>query len=305
MGALAIANVLHNCGLCDLQAVMIDTNSHYGALAASVVNTYYSNGDIPIAAIRPLTNETFFDDSMFYRSEYASKIAYNWPRALESANQTMTPASLYKSVLDSADNDSLTIVSIGFLNNLAALLSTTDGPGLISSKVHELVIMGGQYPSGWEYNFGYFDPASTTKVVRDWPRDIPTTYLGFELGLNVISGEKLRDHAPSDSPILAAYEWYNGRCSTLRESWDPLTTLYGILGLDGFSSLGLKSPFTYANSIGYNSITSPNASNAWVNDSSVTNQHWLELADGVSNTSVAWMLTQLYAHDPISQSCFG
>lgn len=35
-GALAIANVLHNCGLCDLKAVMINTHSHYGALATSV-----------------------------------------------------------------------------------------------------------------------------------------------------------------------------------------------------------------------------------------------------------------------------
>lgn len=36
VGALAIANVLHNCGICDLQGVMINTPSKYGALAASV-----------------------------------------------------------------------------------------------------------------------------------------------------------------------------------------------------------------------------------------------------------------------------
>lgn len=26
-----------------------------------VINTYFDNGDVPIAAIRPLTNETFLD----------------------------------------------------------------------------------------------------------------------------------------------------------------------------------------------------------------------------------------------------
>lgn len=36
VGALAIANVLHNCGLADLRGVAINTRSRYGALAASV-----------------------------------------------------------------------------------------------------------------------------------------------------------------------------------------------------------------------------------------------------------------------------
>lgn len=84
VGALAIANVLHNCGLCDLQGVVIDTPSKYGALAASVrphpslrddkadelmvsqgINTYFGNGEIPIGALRPLTNETFSDSYLF------------------------------------------------------------------------------------------------------------------------------------------------------------------------------------------------------------------------------------------------
>ena len=36
VGALAIANTLHNCGIVDLRAVIINTPSEYGALAASV-----------------------------------------------------------------------------------------------------------------------------------------------------------------------------------------------------------------------------------------------------------------------------
>lgn len=35
-GALAVASVLHNCGLADLRGVAINTQSKYGALAASV-----------------------------------------------------------------------------------------------------------------------------------------------------------------------------------------------------------------------------------------------------------------------------
>lgn len=36
VGALTIANVLHNCGLADLRGVVINSPSHYGALGASV-----------------------------------------------------------------------------------------------------------------------------------------------------------------------------------------------------------------------------------------------------------------------------
>lgn len=36
VGALTIANVLHNCGLADLRGIAINTPSKYGALGASV-----------------------------------------------------------------------------------------------------------------------------------------------------------------------------------------------------------------------------------------------------------------------------
>jgi hypothetical protein len=36
VGALTVANVLHNCGLADLRGVAINTHSKYGALAANV-----------------------------------------------------------------------------------------------------------------------------------------------------------------------------------------------------------------------------------------------------------------------------
>lgn len=82
VGALYVANILHNCGLADLRGVAVNTNSQYGALAVSVSNsiqkitwailtysksicTYFGNSEIPIAALRPLTNETFFDNDEF------------------------------------------------------------------------------------------------------------------------------------------------------------------------------------------------------------------------------------------------
>ena len=244
--------------------------------------------------------------------EYASKLAYNWPRTLTDASSTMEPVELYRSVLSKAAENSVHLISIGFLTNLADLMrseadqfSRLSGVDLVRSKVSELIIMGGYYPSGWEFNFGGGDPASTSYVLDNWPKDVAITFSGGELGGNIYSGQHLAQHSPPNSPVLASYQWYVGRCSTVRESWDPLTTLYGILGLDGFSKLGVKPPLSFANTFGYNSITSKNASNAWVNDTSITNQHWLRLADGVTNSSMAWLLDQFFIHDPLLRSCFG
>lgn len=212
--------------------------------------------------------------------------------------------------MSSSEDKNVTIISIGFLTNLAELLnspaddiSPLTGSSLVSAKVKELVVMGGKYPSGWEFNFGGSDPVSARQVVESWPRDVPITYSGFELGDDIFSGQQLKDLAPADSPVLAAYQWYVGRCSTIRESWDPVTTLYGILGLEGSKELCGQKLFAYANKNGYNTVSATDGSNAWVNSTDVTNQHWLQLADGVTNTTVSWVLNRLYAHDPSDKTC--
>lgn len=43
IGALAVANSLHNCGLADLRAIMLNTHSEYGSLAASVSPIQFSS----------------------------------------------------------------------------------------------------------------------------------------------------------------------------------------------------------------------------------------------------------------------
>ncbi len=179
-----------------------------------------------------------------------------------------------------------------------------NGAELVAARVSELIVMGGEYPSGWEFNFGGLDPESTVYVLEHWPTSVAISFSGVELGRSIYSGHMLAQHSPSDSIVLAAYQWYVGRCSTVRESWDPITMLYGVLGLDGFAKLGIEAPFTFANDFGYNKIVDRvDASNAWANNSSVTNQHWLRLADGVSNASVAWLLDRIYVHDPLTPDC--
>jgi hypothetical protein len=152
------------------------------------------------------------------------------------------------------------------------------GLELVSAKVSELVIMGGDYPSGHEFNFWGDNPFHTAHVVNTWPG--PVIYSGFSMGLNVHSGGRLMREAPSSDPVKAAYVYYT--YGTPRSSWDPLTVLYAIDGLGDM--------FEFGNECGYNRVH-PNGSNSWVFDANRTDQHWLKLK--VDNATVSARLDQL------------
>ncbi|KAF2817662.1 inosine/uridine-preferring nucleoside hydrolase [Mytilinidion resinicola] len=285
-GALLLASTLPHV---NILAVNVNYPSSYSALAASAILAYYGHANVPIGLRRPITNESFFDDWAYELGEYTSKVAYHWSNGTlpwGNASKSWEPVELYRKTLACQEDRSVTIASIGFLENLSALLNSTadeysqlSGRDLIAIKVKELVVMGGGYPSGYEFNFFGDDPGVTAHAVNNWPGSI--TFSGTELGGNVSSGARLTVEAPSHDPVAAAYGWYIGYNNT-RFSWDPLTVLYAISGLGEW--------FEYGNGNGYNFVY-PNGSNEWVYDEERKDQHWLNLA--VSNVTVAQKLDKL------------
>lgn len=110
----------------NLLAVNINYPSTYSALAASSFLSHYGQSHVPIGIIRPLTNTTFFDDWSFQLGEYTSKIAYHFSGGSipwGHAEDAWDPVRLYRKVLAEARDASVTIVSIGFLDNVRAILS--------------------------------------------------------------------------------------------------------------------------------------------------------------------------------------
>jgi hypothetical protein len=150
------------------------------------------------------------------------------------------------------------------LNSSGDEYSPLTGPELVSAKVSELVVMGGDYPAGYEYNFWGDNSLRTAHVINNWPG--PVIFSGYSMGLNVSSGGRLMREGPSTDPVRSAYLWYTYNVS--RSSWDPLTLLYAMHGLGEVFELG--------NEFGYNYVH-PNGSNNWVFDRNRTDQHWLRL----------------------------
>jgi hypothetical protein len=270
----------------------VNVNSTYSALAASAILNHYGRPNVSIGLPRPYTNSSFFDTWAFELGEYASKVAYHWSGGLVpwfEVDKTWEPVELYRKSLAEAEDRSVTIASIGFFKNLSGLLNSTGdkysnltGFELVEKKVAELVIMGGGYPSGHEFNFWGDNPSYTAHVVNNWPKSVAVTFLGTEIGEMVSSGAALTLYGPTNDPVKAAYGWYTGYNMT-RFSWDPLAVTYACQGLGKW--------FQYGNVNGYNYIW-PNGSNVWMEDGRRTNHHYLRLK--IENETVSRELDELY-----------
>jgi inosine-uridine nucleoside N-ribohydrolase len=216
-GAVA---VLHNLARDEekkILGIMISSGDPWSAPSLALLNEAYDN-PVPIGVVRE-TNVVF--DSLYTRAI---------GEGFAGEGQFEDAPSLYRSLLSSVPDQSVTIVSIGFLTNLAQLLhlpadsvSGSNGFDLIKKKVKLLVCMGGEFPSGTEWNFAQ-DPMSARSVVRMWPS--PIIFAGFELGEKVVSGNALIQLG-DEHPLRLIYQLHNRLEG--RPSWDQLAVFYAML----------------------------------------------------------------------------
>jgi inosine-uridine nucleoside N-ribohydrolase len=225
VGALAILHALADNGELDLLGIAISFAGDEGATSLDAVNTFYGRPDIPIASI-----DNVRGDPVAYRRVIAAEFPHDIrPTEVEE------PVALYRRLLAAQPDDSVTIISVGFLTNLAALLesqadahSPLTGPELVSRKVALYVQMGGRYPvqEPGDYNLG-LDAPSSHAVITNWPT--PILFSGGEIGDEVITGtERLREATTAENPVHRAYEIFNDFAG--RFSWDQTAVLAGVRG---------------------------------------------------------------------------
>lgn len=228
-GALAVLHALADNREIELLAVVISTTDDDGTPAISfvdAVDTYYGRPDLPIG----LYNGPRFAFSDKYTGDVASNPA-KYPHDLgPTRDQVPEATALYRQVLANEPDSSVTIVCVGPMNNLRALLSSQpdsssslDGTELVSAKVRLLVQMGGDYPSGSEFNFvAQTVPGTTKAVIESWPT--PIVFSGFSIGGAILTGASLAD-TPDKNPVRRAYELYTGMLGGIRQSWDVTAAL--------------------------------------------------------------------------------
>ena len=218
VGAVAVLHALTaGAGQPEILAMMISSGDHWSSGALAFTNSYFNRADIPIGTTDAITVKE--------PSAYTETLARQDPQLEISQHRAV---DLYRQVLSAQPDHSVIILAIGNLTNLARLLdspadhqSPLEGIDLVKRKVMKLVCMGGEYPSGREWNF-YQDPVASRTVVERWPTSI--VFLGFELGEKVITGKSLYK-LPFGSPLHLSYLLHNDFEG--RPSWDQLAVLYG------------------------------------------------------------------------------
>lgn len=199
VGDIAVLHGLATLGEVEIIGMMSSSINGATPLCMDAINTWYGKPDIPIGR-RPDTGGNGL---------YPAQIANEYPHGPEVSGMDFPLAvDLYRQLLAASPDKSVVIVTAGYLNNVQALLQSgadayipLTGVELVRQKVKLLACVGGQYPSGDEFNFRV-EATAASYVVNNYPSAV--TYTGFELGNQIRTAGRLLE-TEVDSPIRRVY----------------------------------------------------------------------------------------------------
>ncbi|MBZ0254979.1 nucleoside hydrolase [bacterium] len=283
-GALALLHHFADLGEAEILATIVCSHYPYSAPCVQAINIYYNRPEIPIGS--PKKPGASIDRG----SRYAKQIAQEFPTKLKTNDDAPDAVDVYRRILAREKNDSVVIVTVGYLTNMRDLLesdaddiSPLTGRELIEEKVKRVVCMGGRYPSHLDPKvYGNFkpDPAAAVKFANEWPGLI----IFSGLGNDVMTGESLKQ-TPDDNPIKRAYQLYLGE-KPARPSWDLFAVLYAVRPNEDFWILQKE---------GYNHIFD-NGTNEWRERDNPN--HWLLLMKDDKKPYVKNWMNEMIAAPP-------
>jgi hypothetical protein len=285
VGAVALLHGLADQGKVDILAMQVSSGDPWSVPCLDALNTWFGRPDIPLGIIR--------GKSIKHASKYTRTIAEEFPHESKTSTEAPDAVELYRRILHKQPDHTVTLVTIGYLTNLANLLqseadeiSLLNGVELVRQKVQRLVCMGGEYPSGREWNF-YQDSAAAASVVEQWPT--PVTFSGFEIGKDVLTGAGLQE-VPPPNPVRRSYELYNGL--TDRPSWDQVAVYYAVMTAHG------QQKKLWSKNLGRNMVR-PDGSNYWLNKREESADH-AYLVQRADTATLAALFEELMLTQPTS-----
>ncbi|MEO6330476.1 MAG: nucleoside hydrolase [Ginsengibacter sp.] len=288
VGAITMLHAFADNGKAKILATIACNKYPNAAAVLSVLNTYFKRPGIPVGISKG--NAANIADFQHWSDTIVAK----YPHAIHSNDEAEDAVEVYRRVLSKQPDKSVTIVTVGFLTNLADLIkskpdkfSGLNGMHLIKKKVKRLVSMAGRFPG--ENKFREFnvkiDSTASQLVFGKWPT--PVIYSGFEIGVKIKTGLPLvNNNAIQNSPVkdvfsiclpMAKEDNYG------RSSWDETAVLVAVNGYAPFYSLQQ----------GY-IVVNDNGSNSW--NTKGQNQYYL--VEKISHTAVAELINNLIQHQP-------
>lgn len=221
--ALRLACWAHKNGHIDLKGVIINACMEYSVPSvASFLRL--EKVEAPIGIDLKATDFHGF-------GRYQKKLANRFSD-LPQNEDVLDGVALYRKILAESDGK-VEIAEIGFTQVLADLLdspadafSPLTGIELVKEKCNKLWVMAGKWDnlkSGKEHNFcnNARSIDGGMRLCDQWPTEI--VFLGFEIGLDVISGGNLK----KDDFLHVALS--DNICPLGRSSWDPMLVLLALV----------------------------------------------------------------------------
>jgi inosine-uridine nucleoside N-ribohydrolase len=238
-GAITILHALADSGQAKILATIASTKYAGVAGVMNVFNTYFNRSEIPIGVPK--------GDALELRDwqHWTDTLLAKYPHKIKTNDEAWDAVKLYRKILASQPDKSVTIVTVGFLTNLSNLLNTTsdeysglDGKALVAKKVKLLVSMAGKFPSGFEFNV-MKDAKASQNVYGNWPTRIILS--GFEIGAKILAGLPLiHNEAIENSPVKDVFRISIPQAkedSLGRKSWDETAVLVAIKGYSKYYTL--------------------------------------------------------------------
>jgi pyrimidine-specific ribonucleoside hydrolase len=222
------------------------SNKYEGIAAVlNLFNIYFKRPNIAIGL--PRGNAVDIRDSQ----HWTDSLIANYPHKIKTNADAEDAVKLYRKILAAQPDNSVTIVTIGFLTNISDLLNSAsdeysklDGKELIRKKVKLLVSMAGKFPEGHEFNLDR-DIAASNNVFQNI--GIPVIYTGFEIGEKIKTGLPLINNAAiKNSPVKDAFRIAISKSAgdaQGRMSWDETAVLIAIKGYELFYDLQRQNEF--------------------------------------------------------------
>lgn len=288
VGAMAVLHALADNGEANILATLSSNMYEQSVPCIDVLNHYFGRPDLPLGA--PKKGVDIVDRRFVNENYWCDALPQTYPHKVKRASEAPDAVEVYRKVLSSQPDTSVTIVTVGFFTNLAALLETgsdkysnLNGADLVKKKVKRLVSMAGSFPKGREFNV-FADSTSSVKVFNEWPT--PIILSGFQIGVEILTGLRLVaadeiSHSPvKDAFALCIPTDKDGRCS-----WDQTAVLVGVRGYEGFFDI----------KYGRMNVL-PNGNNTWTDD---PNGPHGQLTRKMPKEELTHLIEDLMMHQPV------
>ncbi len=223
VAALRLLCRAHKAGIIKLECVGINAVMEHSAPSVSAFLTSEGLEDIPVG----VDFNAQYDGS---RCRYQQVLA-QYPKKINSNSECEPAYKLYRRALANADCK-CDITEVGFpqiimqlMKSPADEISPLDGMALVKEKVHKIWLMAGRWDEtpGKEYNLSAYPVASEAGNFICENSPVPVTFLGWEIGADVVTGT----HLPENDLVNVAFNANGCKCG--RFSWDPMLVLTAII----------------------------------------------------------------------------